>query len=162
MASSGRSRLTAEQVCNQVCDDTSIDESGSDIEVQVIMLSWLLVTLLCNCNHDAMTWLGQDSIADVGHKFDTSLVNKTLPSLFQHDIKPYYTHALYCNWWIHGPVLYCYCDQWACAIIWIGSARTKPRTPSHFACKVGKQTSKDRHICSKEYGPLLMSATDTN
>ena len=36
------------------------------------------------------------------------------------------------NWWIHGPVMYCYCDQWACAIIWVELARTKPRTPSHI------------------------------
>ena len=31
-----------------------------------------------------------------------------------------------------------------------------------YACKAGKQTFKDRHICSMVYGALLMSATDTN
>ena len=38
----------------------------------------------------------------------------------------------------------------------------KTRTPSHFVCQAGKQTFKDRHICTMVYGALLMSATDTN
>ena len=42
------------------------------------------------------------------------------------------------------------------------SARTKTRTPSHFVCQAGKQTFKDRHICTMVYGVLLISATDTN
>ena len=53
-------------------------------------------------------------------------------------------------------------SQCACAIIWVGSARTKTRTPSHFVCQAGKQTFKDRHICTMVYGALLISATDTN
>ena len=45
-------------------------------------------------------------------------------------------------------VRYCYCVQSGCAIIWVRSARTKNRTPSHFVCQAGKQTCKDLHICT--------------
>ena len=33
---------------------------------------------------------------------------------------------------------------------------------SHFVCQAGKQTFKDRHICTMVHGALLISATDTN
>ena len=62
------------------------------------------------------------------------------------------------NWWIHGPVLYCYCDQWACAFIWVGSAHTKPRTPSHIMY-VRRENKLSK---TATFGVLSISATDPN
>ena len=41
MASAGPSHLTAEEVCQRVCDDSDMEESASDIEVQVIICDFV-------------------------------------------------------------------------------------------------------------------------
>ena len=41
MASAGPSRLIAEEVCQRVCDDSDMEESASDIEVQVIICDFV-------------------------------------------------------------------------------------------------------------------------
>ena len=45
MASAGPSRLTAEEVYQQVRDDSGGDESGSDIAVEVIILDYIQLAL---------------------------------------------------------------------------------------------------------------------
>ena len=41
MASAGPSGLTAEEVCQRVCDDSDMEESASDIEVHVIICDFV-------------------------------------------------------------------------------------------------------------------------
>ena len=43
-----------------------------------------------------------------------------------------------------------------------GSDQPIQNAIAYYVCKAGKQTFKDRHICSMVYGALLMPAMDTN